>query len=52
MDRLRKSENIQVNIEKDCINIDKDAQATQMKIIPILILIFLTYTFLVGCVYF
>lgn len=42
MDRLKKRENLQVNVEKDCINIDKDAQATHMKIILILILIFLT----------
>lgn len=50
MDWLKKSENLQITIEKDCINIDKNTQATQIKIILILIWIFLT--FLVGCVYF
>lgn len=42
MDWLKKGENLQVDTEKGCINIDKDAQATQIKIILILIWIFLT----------
>lgn len=29
MDWLKKSENLQITIEKDCINIDKNTQATQ-----------------------
>lgn len=33
MDRLKKSENLQVNIEKYCINIEKDAKATQIILI-------------------